>query len=464
MSDIHDQAMQAIFRQVLERLLERMAQAQRASLQLLIQRLLVAAGGAQSIGRFRLVVLHGPDRASAHLLACLRAAQLSIAQRSAQTFSLRVVVLALPGTRAVELARHERCFNALLLHSDARVELLVARPERAQPFDVQGLLNEPVDALGRKAWLLSGHLPGDPLHNLLGSRSWLQLAHACAPLLRCEEQDCALVMAMPASQRRRLLAWGRRCLRLADPEQPPLPPCIAAWVEGVARLHSHLARLPEPSARASAASINHACAHPLQLLDLDELLQHLGRQDHLDPVLGFKGDTPAALPGLHGFYDPQLQGHVRGLQVQHLAAGSYLQTVRSVLEACQLSRGQLFRLSPQALRDEAEQRLERGYGVDAQQMACLLFSPFIDRGRRLERFIQRCHPNMAVALPYLHGALQGQPCPAPVVRWLVGVSGLSLSTLRGLYGLRLDERTLRLSRHLARRDAGLRMRVSDACG
>ncbi|AIR91114.1 hypothetical protein [Pseudomonas cremoricolorata] len=460
MSDMHEQAMQAIYRQVLERLLEQMAQAQRASLQLLIQRLLVAAGGAQSIGRFRLVLLHGPDRPSAHLLACLRAAQLSIAQRSAQTFQLRVVVVAQPGAGAAELISHERCFNALLLHSDPRVELLVARAEGARPFDVQWLLAEPADTLNRKAWLLSGHLPGNPLHSLLGSRLWLQLAHACAPVLRCEEHDCVVVMAMPASQRRRLLAWGRRCLRLADPEQPPLPNCIAAWVDAVARLHAHLSRLPGPAARVAGPGAKHACAHALQLLDLDELLQHLGRTDRLDRMLGLGEDAPCAAPGLQAFKDPHLSGHVLGLQAHYLGGDRYPQTLRSAPRTHHLGRGQSLRLTPQALREDAEQRLLRGYGVADRQMACLLFNPFIDRGRRLEAFVEHCHPNMAVALPYLHSALQGQPCPASVVRWLVGVSGLSLIMMRGLYALRLDERTLRLSQQLMRRDAALRMQAT----
>ncbi|HCP30397.1 MAG TPA: hypothetical protein DIT96_12450, partial [Pseudomonas sp.] len=86
MTAIHDQAMHHIYRQVLERLLNHMSQSQRASLQLLIQRLLIAAGGAEYIGTFRVLALHGNDRRSARLLAMLRAAQLSIATRGPVTF------------------------------------------------------------------------------------------------------------------------------------------------------------------------------------------------------------------------------------------------------------------------------------------------------------------------------------------------------------------------------------------
>lgn len=73
MSNIHDQAMHYIYQQVLERLLAHMSQPQRASLQLLIQRLLLAAGGPDYIGTFRLLVVQGADTRSTRLLAiCAR--------------------------------------------------------------------------------------------------------------------------------------------------------------------------------------------------------------------------------------------------------------------------------------------------------------------------------------------------------------------------------------------------------
>lgn len=118
MTAIHDQAMHYVYEQVLERLLGHMSQAQRASLQLLIQRLLVAAGGLEYIGTFRLQVLQGSDRHSARLLAMLRAAQLSIALRAPVTFQLRVLVVSLPVADSARLDAHERSFSALFMQDD----------------------------------------------------------------------------------------------------------------------------------------------------------------------------------------------------------------------------------------------------------------------------------------------------------------------------------------------------------
>jgi hypothetical protein len=64
---------------------------------------------------------------------------------------------------------------------------------------------------------------------------------------------------------------------------------------------------------------------------------------------------------------------------------------------------------------------------------------------------------MLVALPYLHRALQGKPCPEAVKHWLVNTSGLALGHLRAVYGGRLQQGTRRLLAGLARRDVHLRL-------
>ncbi|WP_459205792.1 hypothetical protein ACSMEV_14585 [Pseudomonas sp. MLB6B] len=451
MSEMHDHAMQAIFGQVLERLLDHLNQAQRASLQLLIQRLLVAAGGVERIGEFRLLVLHGNDRSSAHLLACLRAAQLSLAQRFSQTFALRVLVLCQPGMQALERANHLRCFDALYLHDDSRVELLLADADGLRPLDAHVFALEQPQASAREAWLLFGHAQQGSAGALLGSRLWLQLAKACAPALRARNGASALVTAMPHLQRLRLLAWSRRCLRLIEPGRALAFQCASAMIQALARLQTRLAQLPAPAG--DLVSRSAAYGRSLQLLSLDELLLHIGHQDRLQGMLGCRFDNDAYGKGLHAFTDLPLLGYLRELQAKYLGAARE----RPSTLPMQTPWLRVGPASESSLGSESEQRLQRGYGLGEEQLACLLFAPFVEHGARLEAFVQRCHPNMQVALPYLHNALQGRMCPDPVVRWLVNVSGLSLARLRGLYGLQADTRTLCLQRHLAKRDSSLRL-------
>ena len=69
-----------------------------------------------------------------------------------------------------------------------------------------------------------------------------------------------------------------------------------------------------------------------------------------------------------------------------------------------------------------------------------------------------------MALPYLHRALQGKPCPDAVKAWLVNTSGLPLVQLRAIYSGQLPLTAWRLLNNLARRDVHLRLMPRQASG
>ena len=73
------------------------------------------------------------------------------------------------------------------------------------------------------------------------------------------------------------------------------------------------------------------------------------------------------------------------------------------------------------------------FGLDETQLICLLFSPFIHHGQRLEGYLRQCHPGMLVALPELHKALQGKPSAEMLQQWFTDTSGLPLPLLQHLY-------------------------------
>lgn len=94
MTNIHEQAMNNVYQQVLQRLLSFFSRAERTALQLLIQRLAVAAGGMEQMGSYKVLAIQSGSRDCCYTLALLRAAQLTIATRAPATFQLRVATLA----------------------------------------------------------------------------------------------------------------------------------------------------------------------------------------------------------------------------------------------------------------------------------------------------------------------------------------------------------------------------------
>ncbi|MFJ4346304.1 hypothetical protein [Pseudomonas sp. NPDC089401] len=444
MSVIHDQAMHYIYQQVLERLLKHMSKAQRASLQLLIQRLLVAAGGPEYIGNFRLLVVQGSDRRSARLLALLRAAQLSIAVRAPVTFKLQVMVACLPAASSALLEQHERSFNALFMQDDPRVQLQVLGGGRVMPFHRRPAIESGHWPVARDALLLFGHLIDVRPEAVLGSRTHVELADALRLALVGQTSVDALVTALPEGHRRRLLAWARRALRLFGEAAP------GSVQECAGRLAQRLGRLQEmdgtPSGLDGMADNDEPEQAPIRVLALDDLLPQLLSEGELDLVMGWRCEPGQESDPLATFLDPIALEQLHELRWRCRAPVSRRQALRLIGQP-ELNRA--------AVAQQA--RFAKAYGIDQPQLVCMLHSPFANQGRRLEAFLRCRHADMLVALPYLHRALQGQPCPDAVKDWLVNTSGLPLAQLRVIYEGHLDPAVRRLLAHLARRDVQLRL-------
>lgn len=451
MSNTHEQAMQYIFKQVLERVLDNMSRGQRASLQLLIQRVLVAAGGIEYIGQFQLLVVHGADARSVRLLAFLRAAQLSIALRARETFRLRVMVTALPACNQETLELHERCFNTLFLHDDPRAELLMIEGQALVPFCKRAVTSSEPWAHARESMLLFGHLTQGRPEALLGSRLHLQLADALHGALVCVDGASALVTVIPERQRRRFLAWSRRCLRLAGEPIATAPYlCLASTAEALARLHALVnipADAPEPSVRAPGLD------SPLRVMAVDDLMHPTDEDTQLERMLGVLHVGAQCLATPMPYFDIAALGYLRRLR-QNL-----LQRAGSSTRLALKDRDSVGHL-PACV--QTPERFLQTSGVSEQQLVCMLHAPFVEQGRRLADYVHTCHPAMRVALPYLHRALQGKPCPEPIKQWLRDVSGLSLVQLKVIYAREVRSSVRRLLANLARRDVSLRLLKSQA--
>ncbi|MDU9392919.1 hypothetical protein [Pseudomonas sp. zfem002] len=449
MGAIHDQAMQYVYQQVLQRLLERMSQGQRASLQLLIQRLLVVAGGLECIAGLKVMLVHTGGRDSTHTLAFLRAAQLSLAARSPGTFSLRVATARHSDMPAVVLSNIERAFAALVVHDDPRVELLMLEDAQVRPFDARQPISRVQQQADRHAVLMAGHLSGGDADVALAHRHYLDLADLHRLGATWNGGVDVLISAEPAPQRKRFLATALRMLRsaglprvrpmeafsrglfdlvtaLRDEYRPPVPVAVAQDKAFEPRV-----RMPRVVA-VDDLVLDPACAH-------GPLLHDLLRYQHDEWAFAFA-------PSEAG--NSLLRLHLRGLRGEFVDAGDYQECLAAGLQRSEegMKRQQL----PQPLReqlldpwqkDEDLQQVRRlagdfasqAWGVSEAQLVCLLFAPIVGQGRGLEDFLRRCHPGMLVALPYLHKALQGQPASESVAQWLTGTSGLPMSTLQAIY-------------------------------
>lgn len=443
MSAIHEQAMNYVYQQVLQRLVGHFTRVERTALQLLIQRIVVAAGGMEQVGDYRVLVAHGGGEVSSYTLALLRAAQLTIAGRAPRTFNLRVATLRHAGMTQATLDSLQRGYSTLFFHDDPRVELLMVENQVVQPFNHQ----RPASGAGREVsqrnMLMVGHLTSGDIRATLCNDTYLSLGDFYQRVTTWNGGVHALVSGDSPRKQSQYLAWLKKAAQAAGVSTAPGKP---------ASLTGLFARMEEWSngcyqdlygeqyvAHESPGRGGH---RHLAYIGIADLLNNvdIASTPLLSDFLGYVPD-PFGFHFSHPAYpNPLLMAHLRGVQAQCLRELSYEDGVAGFLR--QAMDYLCHRQIPEHLIAEAcggEGRVrstayaQEFFGLEEAQLTCLLFSPFIHHGERLEGYLRQCHPGMLVALPELHKVLQGKPAAEMLQQWAIDTSGLPLPLLQHLY-------------------------------
>lgn len=455
MSTIHEQAMNYVYQQVLQRLLGYFTRAERTALQLLIQRLIVAAGGIERISSFKALVTFGGGKDSAYTLAFMRAAQLSIACRAPGTFNLRVATLRHVGITPAVMDNIHRTYSALFLYDDPRVEMLVMDNQYTQAFERDLPLSSAGREQNRSDMLVAGHLSAGDGRSTFCTRCYLNLADFLGRAASSGAGVDALVSGDARKEQKHYATWLARLAQGNGQGGHWATQSLGGalrLVEGVGQAwHQALyadddeggGQAPRPLLQGNRGTL--PALVPIADLVSCKVDEHWNL---LTEFLGFRFDDLAFSFSESDCANPLLMAHMRGLKAQYLQQRSYADGIAEYLElANRLMRRKQMppRLIEQALgayrgaeRLEARRELaasyaQEGFGLNESQLVCMLFSPFVDQGRELETFLRRCHPGMLVALPDLHKALQGSGAPDQVLQWLTDISGMSLKGLNALY-------------------------------
>jgi hypothetical protein len=455
MSAMHEQAMNYVYQQVLQRLSGYLNRSERTALQLLIQRLVVAAGGIDKIGGYKVLVAFGGGKDSAYTVAMLRAAQLTIAARGPATFRLRVANMRHAGITSAVMGNIDRCYSALFMHDDPRVELLVIDHQYAQIFEADLPFSSAGREQNRSDLLLAGHLTAGDARATFCNSCYLGMAEFMVRATCWGDGVDALISADSLKEQKQYAAW---IMRLARHGAEKVAPWHTLGFSGALSVIDNVASeyhqalygdAVQPSGYARPPFYPHRTMAPT-LLPAADLIGFRAHEHWalLTDFLGFRFDDLAFNFSESDCANPLLMAHLRGLKAEFMEGRSYDDGIAEYLQlAAALMRRKRMpgRLITQALaaydspeKIQNRRQLAEGYGQEAfglgeTQWVCLLYSPFVDAGARLEEFLRRYHPGMLVGLGDLHKALAGQGSPDLVAHWLVDVSGLSLEGLQSLY-------------------------------
>ncbi|QXI03304.1 hypothetical protein HU718_014720 [Pseudomonas tensinigenes] len=453
MSTIHDQAMNYVYQQVLQRLLSFFSRAERTALQLLIQRLAVAAGGMENIGHFKVLVNQSGARDSCYTLALLRAAQLTIAGRAPATFQLRVATLRWNGNTQTALQNMHRSFSALFLYDDPRVELMMVDHRQVLPFDHQAPLSDEGREAHRVNLLVLGHRRtfNEPLE--LWDDAYLATAEFYGQIARWNSGVDAMIGSEPPQRQKHFLDGLSRAVQKAAISGPLLNTSgfemLFPVLDGLGGDYYREFYTDEDRVTWRPEGQFEACRRT-GFININDMI--VGKLEERWPLLsdflGFQANDQSLYQNDDEYAEPLVAAHLRGLQAQFIEGrtyedgiGKYLQNRLMEMRRKQVPEPLCEQLlssfgdleDPKHLRMQAEASLLASFDLNEAQLTCLLFAPFIDSGAGLERFLRNCHPGMLVAMPDLHRAMQGLNAPEQVLKWMTDVSGLPVAMIVRLY-------------------------------
>lgn len=438
MSTIHEQAMTYVYQQVLQRLIGHFTREERTALQLLVQRIIVAAGGMEQVGGYKVLVAHGGGEVSSYTLALLRAAQLTIAGRAPRTFHLRVATLRHGGMTESTLDGINQGYGRLFLHDDPRVELLMVENQEVLPFNHLRPASIAGRQISQRNSLMLGHLSSGDCRATLCSDTYLALGDFYQRVTCWQGGVHALVSGDSPRKQSHFLAWLKNMAHGAGIAMPDAWPSSLTglfaqmndWSTGYYRdvYGEHYVE----SANPSKASHRH-----LAYISVADLIDDIDLRTStmLTEFMAFAHDPMGFHFSHPGYSSPRLMAHLRGLQAECLRDLTYEEGVQGFIQrsARYLPEAFLAQAGTREGRMESSACAQQFFGLDETQLICLLFSPFIHHGERLEGYLRQCHPGMLVALPELHKVLQGQPCADMLQQWATDTSGLPLPLLQHLY-------------------------------
>jgi hypothetical protein len=438
LSELHQQAINYVYLQVLQKLQCHYSHRQRLALEQLIARIILEAGGPGRLGGLRIMVAHNGGRESTQAVAFLRAAQLSLTVRCAHTFLLRIVTCRQESLAEPSAGNLRRLYSALFVEEDPRVETLLANDHEVTPFSLPDVGLEPLSAMRRTDLLMAGQITGGDARATFCHIDHQRYANSLQLGLGWGAGANALVRIESARERRQYWLWSRqvgRRVQSLQQQREVNAPLLQSFLELRAGL-GQSARPPQA----------------VQSLMLDDLMDEILDTPCMPLLefLGFRLPDLGAAVSLADFAHPLLLAHIAGLRSEALTLLDYRDGVEHYFN---LSRPLLVRRKlPQALmrialgghaskaalvahRKRANALLAARYGLGEKHLVCMLFAPFVDQGAGLARYLRQCLHSTPQALPYMHSALRGDPVPKPVEQWLTECSGLPMARLRQLYGM-----------------------------
>lgn len=404
----------------------------------------------RAAGAAKVLVAYGGGKDSSFTLAFIALVRLLLLERLGWTFQLRVVTNRHAGMPAAVMENIDRAYQALGLYEHA--ELLVIDGDEVRPFRVDLPLPRHVVNRNRTDILMNGHrAEGDPRPTFCIACNFSMLAGFVHGALWGGGVDVIVTGDSPAelAAYRGWLENAGAALDIQLGQEHPIHAVRQLNDRYYADLHGQ-----DGVDQIAGRRIPQADVRPISFFSIFEFTRYeAGAHWQVLELLGFEFDDATFSFSFteSDCSNPTLMCHLRGLKQERLYDRSYNNGIDDYLQFViplmakksfpphLVERMQARYATPGGraeMRRRAAQDARDRFGLDEHHLVAMLYSPFVDGGRNLARYLRREQPRLLPELERIHCVLAGRSgsvADEPALARLSTLTGLSLDQMRHLY-------------------------------
>ncbi|UFJ39983.1 hypothetical protein LOK74_18360 [Brevibacillus humidisoli] len=417
-------------------------------------------------------VAYGGGKDSSYMVAFVRLIQLLLFEQYSCTFKVQVATNRHAGMPQAVMDNIDSVYKALRLYEDPDVETLVIDGQRITAFDRMLPLPEQIRETNRNDMLMTGHrCQGDARPTFCNACNLSMVNSFGVALSYGKGPDIIVTGDSPQEQR----AYARWIKRLVSTFHLPkhAGKDFKTFLRSVDDISQHyfadIHGDNEEQLQMHRVAYEGIQKEPLFFSIYEDTPYRAG--DHWDLLvqfLGFQFDELAFSFTESDCANPALMAHLRGLKVEQVYGRTYKEGIEEyVAFALQLMRQKdipehLIEIAKDRYRDdEAIQEMrakisrytEDVYGLTEEHLVCMVFSPFAERAKNLEQYLQARRPDLLGRIPAIHALLSAEGAEVADAQrdlhhLLTALSGFTLPQLQRLYQADLVPSTLQVQDRL----------------
>jgi hypothetical protein len=400
------------------------------------------------------LVAYGGGKDSSYTLAFVRAVQLILFARHGGTFRLRTVTNRHAGMPRAVMENIDRVYRALRMLDDrAGCQALLVDGSTVKPYRVDEPLGDLVER-NRLDLLMTGHRTGGEARPTFCNACNLSMVNSFGLAAAHDGGVDVIITGDSPEEQRSYYLWVHQLARR-----------FGGWSAGEEGGFRGFLRTTNTIAGAYFSDIYgpggdtdvqdrrvaHDVGRDLAFFSIfaDTPYASVMHWEFLTEFLGFQFDEIAFSFTESDCGNPTLMAHLRGLRCERLYGRGYDEGLAEYLAFAEsLMRRKEFpeRLidavrrryrgdgAAERMRELANRFAHEAYGLTEEQLVCMLYSPFTDKGQRLQRYLAREQPQLVDEVESIHALLTGDSTSdGSLADTIHRITGLALSRVRTLY-------------------------------